>query len=106
MLARRRMLLVVVASVVVLWCGVRLIGAHQEYGEWGLSPSSTPPKIHVAGRDYHRGAPTVRPAGWQVIATVADSEPVWAPRGFAGTPAVMVVATPGGDVNYALSGGP
>ena len=106
MLERRRVLWVVVLSVVVAWCSVRLIGVRQEFGEWGLWPSSTPPKIPVAGRDYHRGAPAVRPAGWRVIATVANSEPVWAPGGFAGTPTVVVVATPGGNVNYALSGGP
>ena len=106
MFARRRVLWVVVLSVVVVWSGVRLGLVHQEYGEWGLSPSSNPPKIHVAGRSYHRGAPAVRPAGWQVVATVANGEAVWAPVGFASTPTVVVVLTPGGNVNYALSGGP
>jgi hypothetical protein len=41
---------VIVAGVVV----VRLVQVHQETWEWRLTPSATPPKLHVLSRDYRR----------------------------------------------------
>jgi hypothetical protein len=41
---------VIVAGIVV----VRLFQIHQETWEWRLTPSATPPKLHVLSRDYRR----------------------------------------------------
>ena len=48
---RRALAVVVVVAGVVLF---RLVQVHEETWEWRLTPSATPPKLHVLSRDYQR----------------------------------------------------
>ena len=47
------------AAAILLPIGIGAFGhrgeqVHSATGEWRLSPSATPPKLHVDGRDYSR----------------------------------------------------
>lgn len=104
---RWRMTAFGVLGVLVLLVVARLVHVHDQYWEWRLSPSSSPPKIEVAGRDYRRASPVLsRDPGLARVARVADNEAVWAPAGDPRTPTVVVLQAPGGDIGYVLMGGP
>jgi hypothetical protein len=105
--ARRRAVVLTLLAVVALLVGGRAYQVKQQYGELRLSPSSTPPSLQLAGRDYHRGAPVTGPyAGATPVATVAQDEPLWASPVDGRTQTVVVLQTPSGYVQYGLSGGP
>lgn len=105
--ARRQAVVLTLLAVAALLLGGRVYQVKQQYGELRLSPSSAPPVLHLAGRDYHRGAAAAAPyTGAMRIATVAQHEPVWGPSADGRTPTIVVLQTAGGYVTYALSGGP
>ena len=105
--ARRQAIVLTMLAVVALLVGARTYQVKQQYGELRLSPSSAPPTLHLAGRQYHRSRSVPGPdTGATRIATVAQDEPVWGPPVDGRTPTVVVLQTPGGYVSYGLSGGP
>lgn len=96
-------LAVFMGAVVV---AVLVVQVHEHYGEWGLAPSSRPPKLVYAGREYRRaGAAGGVAPGEALLDHVAGGE-LYGPRNALDDPPVLELRTPQGVVRYSLVGGP
>lgn len=97
---------VAVLVVVVGVLGGRLFTVHRAYGEWALTPSATPPRLLVNGREYQRSGSLVSlPAGSVPLLEESSGAIVYGPTSrFA--PTVVVVKTSTDLIGYSLMGGP
>ena len=104
---RRQVVLVLVVLVVAALAALGRIGyVRTAYGEWGLNPSDTPPRLAFGGRDYHRGEPVdAVPPGEVVLGHVGGGE-LYGPRDRPYAPTVLWLRTSGGVTDYSLAGGP
>jgi hypothetical protein len=105
--ASRTVLLVLgVLLLAALIAGGRVAYVRSAYGEWRLSPSSSPPRLSFEGRDYRRGTPTTGvPAGEVVVGHVAGGD-LYGPARRTYAPTVLELRTSGGVTAYSLAGGP
>ena len=107
---RRGAVLLVVAVViaVVAVCAIRVHRVHDAGWEWRLTPSAAPPKVHFAGRDYHRsslGAPV--PPSWSRQGSAPGGGVVYAPEDSRGRTHVVIFVRDGRQsYGYDLMGGP
>ena len=103
---RQVVLVVVVLAVAALGVLGRVGYVRAAYGEWGLNPSATPPRLAFGGRDYHRGAQVdAVPAGEVVVGHVGGGD-LYGPRDRTYAPTVLELRTSGGVTDYSLAGGP
>lgn len=101
-----------VAAVVVIAVGARLVHMHEVYGELRLTATETPHRIAVLGRDYDRSEsrPTrsTTPPGFVEDGQTESGGTLLVPNGLAGrVPTVLYVRDGDGRLwSYALVGGP
>lgn len=84
---------------------VLVVQVHQNFGEWGLSPSARPPKLVVGGRDYRRSTTAGRIAPEDVLLDHVAGGELYGPRS-TDVPTVLELKTPDGVAAYELVGGP
>jgi hypothetical protein len=108
---RRRHVLVLlglVLGVAVVALGARLAEIHGYGWEWTLTPSAAPPKVHVDGRDYDRGAE--QSGGVPSDAVLRDETPgggqIFKPGRARGTSTIVYVKDGQRVYVYGLIGGP
>ena len=95
-------LAVLLAGAVVT---VLVVQVHENFGEWGLSPSSRPPKIVVGGREYRRTTTATHVAPGDVLLDHVAGGELYGPRSTE-VPTGLELKTPDGVVSYELVGGP
>ena len=93
--------------VVVLAGAARVGQVRVEYGEWALAPSSSPPRLVLDGRVYHRSPVPLDgvPADDVVVGHAAGGEVLGALTS-RGDRTAVVLRTGGRTTGYDLSGGP
>lgn len=84
---------------------VLVVQVHSNFGEWGLSPSSRPPKLVVGGREYRRSTTAGSLAPHDVLLDHVAGGELYGPRN-TDVPTVLELKTTAGVVSYELVGGP
>jgi hypothetical protein len=115
----RRVLLglLTLAAIGVIGLGVQALRMHEDSGEWRLTNSPTPNRIHVGARDYDRAdlAPVELPAGFVGRgetkgggAIYVPDEARLGPDGEQVVPLIVYVRVDDADgvITYGLAGGP
>jgi hypothetical protein len=107
-----------ILGVVLAFVTVQVVRVHQSTGEFRLTPSQAPPKLHETGRDYRRSSLTPSdslPKGTREIGETPGGGEVFGSRrltlpGTTGGPFVATViwvrAVDGRVWSYGLVGGP
>jgi hypothetical protein len=111
-LRKSLLLAVLVLLLGISAIGVRTVQVHAETGEWRLSPSATPPVIHLDGRDYRRAGLAQEPEPGtidaEVVGRTAGGALIYVPPNAsgAGVPTVLHVFADPNIWAYELVGGP
>jgi hypothetical protein len=96
--------LVVLVAGVVLVCRVGYVRV--AYGEWGVAPSSSPPRMMLGGREYRRADRVAEVAAGDVVIGHAAGGEVYGPPDARFDPTVVELRTDAGIFRYSLVGGP
>ena len=97
------MLAVLLGAVVV---GVLVVQVHLHYGEWGLWPSSRPPKLMYGDREYRRSDTVAEVEPGDVLLDHVAGGALYGPKDSDYDPTVLELKTPEGVTRYSLVGGP
>jgi hypothetical protein len=105
--ASRTVLVVLgVLLLAAVLAGGRVAYVRSAYGEWRLSPSSSPPRLSFEGRDYRRGSPMTGVPGGEVVVGHVGGGDLYGPGRRPFAPTVLALRTSGGVTSYSLAGGP
>ena len=101
-----RKILLVAAVVLVIAAGAQAIRIHAQDGRWALVPSTTPERLHFAGRDYDRGRRVAQRDGLMKDGKTSGGGTIYTVAADKGTDVVIYVRDGDELWEYSLVGGP
>jgi hypothetical protein len=101
-----RKMLLVATVVLVFAAGAQAIRIHAQDGRWALVPSTTPERLHFAGRDYDRVRSVAQRDGLVKDGKTSGGGTIYTIAADEGTDVVIYVRDGDQLWEYSLVGGP